>query len=325
MYDVFIVVYLKQFQKCALKGDKDMKIDRLIGILSVLLQQEKVTAPYLAKKFEVSRRTINRDVEVLCKAGIPLVTEQGKNGGISIVEGYKIDKTLFTSKEIQSILSGLRSLDSISGTNKYQLLMEKFSGGKEEILTSNNHIIINLSSWYKTSLSTKIEQIQNAIDVKKQIRFSYYSPTGESIRTIEPYLLLFQWSSWYVWGYCLLREDFRLFKLNRLEDLECTNEDIFERGVPDFSSKTRDMYCPNAVRVTADFDERMKWRLIEELGIHSFKTQDDGKLRMEITWSDKESFFSWLLGFREYVKIIEPVEYQKEFRYLLKKIIGLYN
>lgn len=94
-----------------------MKIDRLIGILSILLQKEKITAPELAEKYEVSRRTINRDIEALCKAGIPIVTVQGQHGGISIMEGYKIDNTLLTSADMQTILAGLQSLDSVSGTN----------------------------------------------------------------------------------------------------------------------------------------------------------------------------------------------------------------
>ena len=87
-----------------------MKIDRLIGILTILMQKEKVTAPYLAEKFEVSRRTINRDIEDMCKAGIPIVTLQGKNGGISIMEGYQIDKTLLTNDDMDSILSALKGL-----------------------------------------------------------------------------------------------------------------------------------------------------------------------------------------------------------------------
>ena len=110
----------------------EMKIDRLIGILSILLQKDKVTAPYLAEKFEVSRRTINRDIEDLCRAGIPLVTTQGVNGGISIMEGYKIDSTLLTSTDMQAILAGLRSLDSVSGTNRYMQLMEKLSAGASD-------------------------------------------------------------------------------------------------------------------------------------------------------------------------------------------------
>ena len=97
-----------------------MKIDRLIGILSILLQEERTTAPELAERFEVSRRTINRDIEDLCMAGIPIVTTQGTGGGISIMDGYRMDRTLLTSKDMQMILAGLRSLDSVSGSSYYR-------------------------------------------------------------------------------------------------------------------------------------------------------------------------------------------------------------
>ena len=102
-----------------------MKIDRLIGILSILLQEEKTTAPELAERFEVSRRTINRDIEDLCKAGIPIKTAQGTGGGISIMDGYRMDRTILSSKDMQMILAGLRSLDSVSGSRYYSQLMEK--------------------------------------------------------------------------------------------------------------------------------------------------------------------------------------------------------
>ena len=132
-----------------------MKIDRMIGILSILLQQEKVTAPYLAEKFEVSRRTINRDIEALCMAGIPLVTEQGAKGGVSIMEGYKMDKTLLSTSDMQAILAGLRSLDSVSGTNRYLQLMEKLQAGASNLLRGDQHILIDLSSWYRDSLTDR--------------------------------------------------------------------------------------------------------------------------------------------------------------------------
>jgi predicted DNA-binding transcriptional regulator YafY len=302
-----------------------MKIDRHIGILSILLQKEKVTAPYLAEKFEVSRRTINRDVEDLCKAGIPIVTEQGKNGGISIMEGYKMDRMLFTSSEMQAILSGLRSLDSVSGSNRVKLLMDKLSIGNSDTLKNNQHVIINLSSWYKTSLVPKIECIQSAIDDKKQIQFHYYSPSGDTVRVIEPYLLIFEWSSWYVWGYCNLREDFRMFKLNRMDELLCILESIKERDVPEFSMNPELSFPSNGVNVIAVFDKTMKWRLIEEFGIHSFEEQKDGTLKMKINWSDKKSLFSWLLGFGNHVKLLEPTEYQKEFIMLLHEIMRSYD
>lgn len=115
-----------------------MKIERLIGILSVLLQKDMVTAPFLAEYFEVSRRTINRDIEDLCKAGIPIATRQGTGGGIYIMDNYKISKTLITNAEMQDILAGIRSLDSVNGTNQYKQLMEKLETGSRIFLWENS-------------------------------------------------------------------------------------------------------------------------------------------------------------------------------------------
>ena len=154
-----------------------MKIDRLIGILSILLQREKVTAPYLAEKFEVSRRTINRDIEDLCKAGIPLVTSRGPGGGISIMEGYRMDRTLITSGEMEAILAGLRSLDSVSGSARYRLLMDKLAPGKQDMISSSGSILINLSSWYRQSLAPKIHLIQEAIETCRLMKMRRTVPS----------------------------------------------------------------------------------------------------------------------------------------------------
>ena len=102
-----------------------MKIDRLIGIITILQQNKKVTAPYLAEKFEVSRRTINRDIEDICRAGIPIVTTQGSNGGISLMAGFSFDTTVFTEQELAAIFTGLKTLDSVSRSPRLELLAEK--------------------------------------------------------------------------------------------------------------------------------------------------------------------------------------------------------
>ena len=193
-----------------------MKLDRLIGILSILLQRERVTAPELAERFEVSRRTIQRDVEALCRAGIPLVTVQGAGGGISILEGYRVDRTVLTGPEMQDILAGLRSLDSVSGTSRYAQLMEKLSAGAGTLVPEGADTLIDLSSWYRTALAPKIEAIRTALREHRTIRFTYHAPKGESEREAEPYYLVFRWSAWYVWAWCRDRGDFRLFKLNRM-------------------------------------------------------------------------------------------------------------
>ena len=211
------------FDKICEKGDQ-MKIDRLIGILSILLQKEMTTAPELADHFEVSRRTINRDIEALCKAGIPIQTSQGAGGGISIMNGYRMDRTLLTSRDMQMILAGLRSLDSVSGSRYYGQLMEKIQAGSSEFVNGRNSILIDLSSWYQDTLPPKIGLIQDAIELRRRIRFDYYSPGGETKREIEPYYLIFKWSSWYAYGFCLLREDFRLFKLNRMDSIVHTSD-----------------------------------------------------------------------------------------------------
>ena len=189
-----------------------MKIDRLIGILAVLLRREQITAPELAARFEVSRRTINRDIESLCKAGIPIVTSQGSGGGISIMEDYKIDRTLLTTKDMQMILAGLRSLDSVSGSSYYEQLMEKLKPGASSFTCGSDFMLIDLSSWYKDSLAPKIQLIQEAIPEKRLLTFRYYSPKGEAERTAEPYYLVFHWSNWYLWAWCEKRQDFRLFR-----------------------------------------------------------------------------------------------------------------
>ncbi len=155
-----------------------MKIDRLIGILSVLLQEEKVTAPELAERFEVSRRTINRDIDDLLYAGIPIRTAQGTGA-----EGYKIDRTILTSKDMQMILAGLRSLDSVSGSSYYGQLMEKIQAGSSELITGRDSILIDLSSWYKDTLAPKISTIQDAIENRHLLEFYYYAPSGESKQT----------------------------------------------------------------------------------------------------------------------------------------------
>lgn len=300
-----------------------MKFDRMIGILSVLLQKEKVTAPYLAEKFEVSRRTINRDIEALCMAGIPLVTKQGKNGGISIMEGYKIDRTLLSTTDMQAILAGLRSLDSVSGTSRYAQLMEKLSAGASDLLAGDSHILIDLSSWHKASLSPKIEQIHGAILTGRVLSFTYFSPKGESERTIEPYNLIFHWSNWYVWGWCTEREDFRLFKLNRMTGLQVGVPFRKRPGsLPDLSQQ---QVFPPVYQVKAKIQKKYKWRLVEAYGPESFIQQQDGTLLFSFGFADKESIILWIASFGDGAELLEPVQFRKDMLAFADKIREIYG
>lgn len=301
-----------------------MKIDRLIGILSILLQKDTVTAPYLAEQFEVSRRTISRDIENLCQAGIPIITRQGINGGISIMENYRMERTLLTNREMQDILAGLRSLDSINGTNRYGQLMEKLSVGSSDFMTGNQSILIDLSSWYKDSLAPKIELIRSAIDNCRKLEFLYYAPGGESRRKIEPYYLIFRWSSWYVWGWCENRKDFRLFKLNRMDRLLLSDNTFPKRSVP-LPDLNGERIFPGGIRVKALFDAGCKWRLVEEFGTECYKEQEDGKLLFHADYTHKENLVTWLLTFRDQVELLEPEEVREELRNALVNTLRIYE
>ena len=301
-----------------------MKIDRLIGILSVLLQKDKVTAPELAERFEVSRRTINRDIEDLCKAGIPIRTSQGTGGGISIMDGYRMDRTILTSKDMHMILAGLRSLDSVSGSSYYCQLMEKIQAGSSSFISGRDSILIDLSSWYRESLTPKIETIQDAIGDRHLVRFQYFSPSGDSERTVEPYYLVFHWSSWYLWGWCRDRKAFRLFKLNRMDSVQKT-EEIFECREAPMPDLSNEKIFPGKIRVKALFEADQKWRLVEDFGPECFVERDDGRLLFTADYTDLESLVTWLMTFGDKAEVLEPREAREAVSQMAKKMVILYG
>ena len=302
-----------------------MKINRLIGILSILLQKDKVTMTELAKKFEVSYRTIIRDVETINAAGIPIASETGRNGGVYIMNDYKIDRTVLSSEELRIILSGLKSLDSVSGTNNYKILMEKLSiDTAGDIDRTDGTIIIDLSGWNKADISKKIDLIKSAMDKNKTVSFTYFAPNGNTVREIEPYHLIFQWSGWYVWGYCLLREDYRMFKLSRLADLRITDSERKKRSVPEYKSDIS-YHAPTEITATVKFHNSVKWRIIDELGKQDLNNSNDEYVTVTVTWSDTESFYRHISTFGDKAEIIEPKEYREEFKRVIKNIYNKYK
>lgn len=302
-----------------------MKIDRLIGIITILLQKERITTPQLAERFEVSCRTIQRDIDDICKAGIPIVSMQGYGGGISIADGYKLDKTVLTKEELQAILTGIKSIDSISKTAYGQTLIEKFSNGKDTVLAEHDMILIDLASWYQESLPDKIEEIKQAILNQEKISFIYYSDKGESKRIIEPYLVIFKWAAWYVYGYCLTNNDFRLFKLNRLWKLQNTKIPYNPQEIPDGKLDFERYFQTEKIKLTALFDQSAKYRLIEEYGPECFTISESGKLIFQWSFSNPEYLLQWILSFGDKVKVMEPPELEAKIYEQAKNILKQYE
>lgn len=301
-----------------------MKIDRLLSIITILLQRQKVTAPELAKKLEVSRRTIHRDIDDICKAGIPIITYQGGDGGISIADGYKLDKNVLSVDELQSIITGLKSLGSISDTPRIERLISKLSPKNEAVLSIKDNILIDLSSHYKSSLSEKISLFKSAIIENKLVSFDYYSDRGRFNRIIEPYFITFKWTSWYVFGYCRDRNGFRLFKLNRLWKQSVIDELFIPREIPAEKLELDD-YFTDENRITVLFDKSVEYLLVEEYGPDSYKAVEGEKLEFSAGYTDRKHIIRWLLGFGDNAKVIEPLDLANEINEKAKNIVRNYE
>lgn len=297
-----------------------MKIDRLIGIIMILLKRDKVTAPELAERFEVSRRTINRDIEDICKAGIPIITTQGSGGGISIPDSYKIDKVFFTDDELQAVFSGLKGIDSVSKSSYLDKMIEKL-WVKSNSVEVDDFIMIDLASHYERPLKQKIELIKNAMKTKRRISFMYYYQKGEGMRHIEPYRLVFKWSSWYVFGYCLDRKAYRLFKLNRLWNILLSDESFVPREIPLQELQFDDYFSSGAIHLKALFAESEKYRLIEEYGVDCYSVADDGKLLFEQDFASYENMREWLFSFGDKVTVSEPLRLREDRRKQAENIL----
>lgn len=297
-----------------------MKIDRLIGIITLLLRQDKVTAPELAERFEVSRRTINRDIEALCRAGIPLVTTQGYGGGISIAGEYKIEKSLLTEEELRLLLSGLEGVGSVLNTPGLRQLAGKLSVKDQEI--SRKEIAIDLASHYQSPLNEKAAVIRDAIRQKRLLSFQYYYEKGICRRKIEPYQLAFKWSSWYVWGWCLERENFRLFKLNRMEDVSWEPEAFAARELP--PEGPDGPMAEETILLRAWFNKGEAYRLIEEYGAGCYQ-ESGGRLLFQRNFASYPYMRRWVLSFGQSVEVLEPEALRQELREIGEDFLKKYG
>lgn len=296
-----------------------MKIDRLLGIITILQQRKKVTAPELAEKFEVSRRTIMRDIEDICKAGIPILTFQGGDGGIAIAESFKLDKSLLTKEEMQSILAGLRSLDSVSDSPKIARLMDKLTTKNDDIISFRENIRIDLSSHYKNSFSEKIRMFTEAISKTKLVNFDYYSDKGLDNKTVEPYFITFKWTTWYLFGFCRDRNEFRLFKLNRLWKQSVLDEYFKIREIPECKTDF-DAYFTDSNIIRVIFDSSVEFLLVEEYGPNSYVRLGNGKLDFTVGYTNKDYIIRWILGFGDKAKVIESSELAEEIKTISKNV-----
>ncbi len=300
-----------------------MKVYRLLEILTILLRRESTTAPLLAERLGVSERTIRRDIDDLSLAGVPVVTRQGAGGGISIADGYTLDKRLLLPDELQSILAGLRGLDSAGAGGDIKPLLDKLGDLRGETAPSVG-MHIDLASHYRESLSAKIALLKKAIAGHEVVAFDYYSDKGKTQRRVEPYFIVFKWTSWYLFGYCLLRDDFRLFKLNRLWELTAEGSPFSPREVPPEKMAFDDVWL-NETPMVVVFDASVEYMLIDSFGPENYEAMPDGRLRFEWGYTNVEATASWILGFGSRAEVWEPPELREAIAREARRTLFLYE
>lgn len=269
-----------------------MKNDRLSAILATLLQEEKVTAPYLAEKFGVARRTISRDIEALCQAGVPLVTTQGQNGGIALMEGHRLDREFLKEAGFAALAAGLPEPAALP------------------LLQPGEPFLMELSEGLRPGLANRLEDVRSAIAGSRLIRFSYPAPEGEFSTRAEPYHLVFYRQRWHVWAFCLSRQEFTLFALDEMEDLRITGNPFQKRLLPLPALKAAVSPAPLAVK--ALFDPDCRPELTRLFGRESFAPQEDGSLLFHAEFPSRAEFFAALLPFGDRFTLLEPEDLRTE-------------
>ncbi|NLX76067.1 MAG: YafY family transcriptional regulator [Clostridiaceae bacterium] len=278
-----------------------MQESRLFRILYYLLEKGQASAPELAERFEVSVRTIYRDIDALSSAGIPVYTQTGRKGGIRIMDGFILDKAVLSEQEKQNILFALQSLTALKGSYAKDTL-EKLSAMFQ--IRSGNWIEVDLSRWGgNAGDNEKFELLKTAVIQHRYARITYagsYREPGQ--RIIKPLKLLYKSKDWYLKAYCTEKQDFRIFKLNRILETELLDERFSPAAYPDEKETGPGNYVPVKLR----FSKEMAFRVYDEFSADKIQTDSEGRLTVTAEMPEDAWLVGYILSFGTYVEVLEP-------------------
>lgn len=295
-----------------------MKNDRLFSLLYLLLERGQMTAPTLAEALEVSVRTVYRDVETLSMAGVPIYATAGKSGGISLAEGYSFDKTLLSDSEQEQLLFAVQSLKAAD--QQVDGLLSKLGSAFGQ--TRPDWIEVDFSRWGLRRVdSLRFETIKNAILNKLVLHLVYCGTSGDTTeRDIHPLRLIYKDKHWYLQGYCLKAEDYRLFKISRILELTSTGErfsDDYDSDIPPIE------VCPPpgiSTRFRLRISGRLAFRVYDEFDRESITTQPDGALLVEGAFPLDSWVLGYLFSFGTELEVLEPPELRRRLADYAEKI-----
>lgn len=296
-----------------------MSAERLFKIINILLDKKTISATTLAKELEVTTRTIYRDIDKLTLAGVPVYTTQGRDGGISLLPNYVLNRALLTNQEQEQILLGLKNISGVyQGTNELLIKLEGLFK-REQV----DWIEVDLTSWANNEKETDLfESIKEAILNKKIITFMYLgSNQTRTIRIVKPIKLVFKASAWYMQAFCLTKNDYRTFKLFRIKDVVVTKEVFTDTlKAPSIVIDTEKI----GTKCILQFDLEIANRVYEEFLEDNIVRQGDYLI---VTSNMPQDFWlaSYILTFGRHCKILEPKQLQTMVKSEIEKMQKIYN
>lgn len=298
-----------------------MQINRLFNILYILLDKKNITAKELAAQFEVSVRTIYRDIDILCQSGIPIYTSKGKGGGIGLLSNFVLNKSLLLREEQEEILSALQGLSATRYSDDKGLIMKL-----SRIFGANqlNWIMVDYSDWGNGDKDTFIIT-KEAILQKNVLEFDYYNRNSEKIhRLIEPLQLWFKNKTWYLWGYCRVKEDYRLFKLSRIKNIKLIHEN-FTRELPLNSERVIDTIPGgNYVTIKLQIDHSMAYRVYDEFEPEAIKEEGE-YFYVDYSCPEDEWLYGYILSFGRFAQVLEPPHIRELMKEHMIEVLKKYS
>lgn len=300
-----------------------MQRNRLFEIIYILLNKKKVTATELAEYFEVSRRTICRDIEMLSFAGIPIYADKGRYGGISLLDNFVLDKSLITDSEQQEILASLKILEELKYPNAKESLGRLANLFQK---TNDDWISVDFSHWGShTDEIDTFSIIKSSILQQIIIEFDYFNSFGQSsCNRIEPYKLWFKEKSWYLKGYSLKHEDFRIYKMTRIKNLKAASQSFAKRELPSESAGI-EMKSPfELVNLKLQFSSEIAYRVYDEFDLEQIKEDEKGNLIVTAEYPLNDWVYGYILSFGKEVVVLEPDHVKKHILEIVNEITGNY-
>lgn len=309
-----------------------MKVDRLVSIIMILLDKERVGAKELAEMFEVSPRTIYRDIDSINLAGIPIRSTSGVGGGFEIMQNYKLDKKVFSTTDLSTILMGLSSISTMMQGDELPNALAKVrsflpADHAKDIEVKASQLHIDMSPWTgNRNIQAYLEIIQTALQENRLLLFEYADSHGNKTRrTVEPYQLILKGGHWYWQGYCREREDYRLFKLTRMTNVQVLAETFTPREYQKPQLEFEDIVATKQLEIKLRVHRSVMDQVLEYCAYENFSPDGEEYYVARFPFIESDYNYNILLSFGNKCECLEPAHIRDEMKRRVQEMSELYR